>query len=469
MQTKHIGSGAVVGAQVAVSQSSSNDGLSDKFSAVLKGLLGGEDAQQMAGNIKDLQAMQLAVSQSAKSEELKAAAQEVRKEVPVETPQKDENDEQEMEQDVKQSSEPMTAKTEDQAPAIPLQTQNAEVPQKEEDPAADLQSGLSAKNEQGSTAQTAVKQQGNGSQPAEQAKAEVKSAEAQAPGQPTSTAAQQQQQQPQGEQIEKSAKTNTAEKTQSYQSIQVTQVEQGSETQEAAQPNVKAQGPDAAVAPKADTRKEVAAAMLQGMASREAATATQSSATASAAKPQVANAALEIGSMNNQNTAEKTLAAKVRSSAPVSKDSEHEKIVEQVKEMLKKAIQNRDSNSITVKLNPPELGEMTVKVTQRDKQIYARITPESADVEKLLRERSGDVTQVLVAAGLKPEHVHVSIGREFSDSEVFDFNQFQGQQQPGMENKGSDAGQSGGSGLQGGLDWQGFRQSSQVVDSGWVA
>lgn len=146
------------------------------------------------------------------------------------------------------------------------------------------------------------------------------------------------------------------------------------------------------------------------------------------------------------------------------------KVVEQVKELLKKAVQSRDGNSISVRLNPPELGQMTVKVTQRENRVYARIIPESQEVEAMLRQRANDVTQVLVAAGLKVDQVHVSIGRERGEGEAFQFQDMLGRgnaEQGGEQSRGKDeAGK-----WEQGAPMVGARMEAEelLADSGWVA
>lgn len=98
------------------------------------------------------------------------------------------------------------------------------------------------------------------------------------------------------------------------------------------------------------------------------------------------------------------------------------KLIEQMQDLLKRAAQNRDGNSISVRVDPPELGMVTVKITQRDNQLFARITPDSPEVEAVLRNRVEDLTHVLMAAGLRLDQVHVSIGRERSEAEAFRLN-----------------------------------------------
>ena len=106
--------------------------------------------------------------------------------------------------------------------------------------------------------------------------------------------------------------------------------------------------------------------------------------------------------------------------------ADQEKILQQIRDVMKKASQSADGNTMVVRLDPPELGNITVKVTQRDGQVFARIIPENADVEQLLRQRANEVTQALAAVGLRVDHVQLSIGRERSESETFRFQEQHG-------------------------------------------
>lgn len=112
-----------------------------------------------------------------------------------------------------------------------------------------------------------------------------------------------------------------------------------------------------------------------------------------------------------------------------------EKTLEKVKELLAKATQNRDGNSLTLKLNPRELGEITVKVTQRDNNIYARITPDSPEIESMLRHKAAELTQVLIQAGIKADQLHISIGQERTEAESFKFSEFLSGQQNSRQNE----------------------------------
>jgi len=180
------------------------------------------------------------------------------------------------------------------------------------------------------------------------------------------------------------------------------------------------------------------------------------------------NGGIEAIGVGNQGNAEKTAAAVKAKAAAGLPAKDQLKVVEQVKELLQKAIQNREGNTLTMRLNPPELGMMTVKVTQRESQVYARIIPESHEVEQALRSKAAEVTNILVAAGLKPDQVLVSIGRERTDAEAFQFQQFMSGSNGGQRQEG---GEQQGSRREHGMPGMSMRHNSEelVADLGWVA
>ncbi len=104
--------------------------------------------------------------------------------------------------------------------------------------------------------------------------------------------------------------------------------------------------------------------------------------------------------------------------------NEQDKVVERVKELLKDANAARNGNTMVVRLDPPRLGQMMVKVTHRAGQVHARIVPESQEVETALRSRVSELTTALTAIGIKAENIHISLGAERTESEAFQFSEF---------------------------------------------
>jgi flagellar hook-length control protein FliK len=149
-----------------------------------------------------------------------------------------------------------------------------------------------------------------------------------------------------------------------------------------------------------------------------------------------------------------------------------DKVVDKVKELVLQMNQSKDANTFVVRLDPPELGALTLKVTKRGEQMFARITPESKEVEDTLRSKLNDITSLLSQAGFRSENVHVTIGREASEAEHFSFQSFM---EPNQGGSNSDQGNS--------ANGESFREnrnapfsqsvslgSNSVVEAeGWVA
>ncbi len=143
-------------------------------------------------------------------------------------------------------------------------------------------------------------------------------------------------------------------------------------------------------------------------------------------------------------------------------------MVEKVKELLKQASQNSQGNTLVVRLDPPELGSMLLKVTHRDKNTFVRLIPESAEVETVLRSRTQEIINVLTNIGLNPKNVHISVGAERSETELFQFQQFLKDSGSGSS-QGHEFSNTGYQGENSELAGQQSGSSAPLIDSGWVA
>lgn len=99
--------------------------------------------------------------------------------------------------------------------------------------------------------------------------------------------------------------------------------------------------------------------------------------------------------------------------------SRQEQIINQILKLVDQAAKLKDGSSLTLRIKPEELGEVLVKVSQRGDQLIARIVPEHKEVEQTVRAGINEVVAQLVAAGFKPENIHVSVGKEMTESESF--------------------------------------------------
>lgn len=181
------------------------------------------------------------------------------------------------------------------------------------------------------------------------------------------------------------------------------------------------------------------------------------------------------------NSETKTLLAKLAQNAKSLPQSSQSAILDKVKEVVDKASQARVGNSVVVRLNPPDLGEMTVKVSFRDDHMFVRVVSDNPDVEKFMRDKAPEMVQVLAAAGFKAANVHLSVGSRLNnEGEMFNgyFNAFQ---QPGTGNGAGNNFYKKGNGvtlaqnLQVGSNTDGAVRADKIAkptlsaDAGWVA
>ena len=93
------------------------------------------------------------------------------------------------------------------------------------------------------------------------------------------------------------------------------------------------------------------------------------------------------------------------------------RMLQRVNETLKEAARSRDGKSITLKLDPVDMGKVRVDVTLREGRLHAKITPDNQEVMQSLRENAHDLQASLRKLGLSVDSVSVSIGLERSEEE----------------------------------------------------
>ncbi len=93
------------------------------------------------------------------------------------------------------------------------------------------------------------------------------------------------------------------------------------------------------------------------------------------------------------------------------------RMLQRVSETLKEAARSRDGKSITLKLDPVDLGKVRVDVSLREGRLHAKITPDNQEVMQSLRENAHDLQASLRKLGLAVDSVSVSIGFERFEEE----------------------------------------------------
>lgn len=88
------------------------------------------------------------------------------------------------------------------------------------------------------------------------------------------------------------------------------------------------------------------------------------------------------------------------------------RMLERVESTLKEAARSRDGKTISLKLEPVDLGRVQVDISLRDGVLHARISPESQQVRTALREHAHELQGALRKLGLDVESVAVSVTAE---------------------------------------------------------
>ena len=107
------------------------------------------------------------------------------------------------------------------------------------------------------------------------------------------------------------------------------------------------------------------------------------------------------------------------------------RMMERVESTLKEAARSRDGKTLSLKLEPVDLGKVKVDVSLRDGALHARISPENQQVMQGLREHAHELQGALRKLGLDVDSVSVSItadefrGELTSDQGAFDGSSFQ--------------------------------------------
>lgn len=110
-------------------------------------------------------------------------------------------------------------------------------------------------------------------------------------------------------------------------------------------------------------------------------------------------------SKNTARTQAETNARATRASSRVT----FEQALERVEAVAKEVARSKDGSSLTFRLDPPQLGNLKVDVSLREGLLHARLTPESAQVAQLLRERAHELQASLRKLGLSVDSVSVSV------------------------------------------------------------
>lgn len=183
------------------------------------------------------------------------------------------------------------------------------------------------------------------------------------------------------------------------------------------------------------------------------------------------------GSRGGDNQLWQSNAQKIVESSPKGEKSSvdrtrQQEMFERVRVALQSASQGKSLSTMVVRLDPPELGNMTVRVQQRGDQLFARIIPDSQEVESAIRGRTSEIASVLTQSGFRVDNIHVSVGLDDAQYSFGNLLQQQSQQSgQGKERRQSKTSTSATpSGVGDALSSGSVSQTSAGLDSsGWVA
>ena len=94
------------------------------------------------------------------------------------------------------------------------------------------------------------------------------------------------------------------------------------------------------------------------------------------------------------------------------------KMLERVEATLKEAARSRDGRTISLHLEPVNLGKVKVDVSLREGVLHARIAPENQQVMTALREHAHELQSSLRKLGLDVESVSVSVTSDSFEGEM---------------------------------------------------
>lgn len=146
------------------------------------------------------------------------------------------------------------------------------------------------------------------------------------------------------------------------------------------------------------------------------------------------------------------------------------KNLERVETVLKEAAKTRDGKTISLRLDPPDLGVLKIDVSLRDGALHARLSAESAQVNNYLRDRAYELQGMLRRLGLTVDRVTVAVSTDTSGPAQPDVSREFNQKQPSAGNPGQGSGGGSGSGSAGGDLVEAERsEGNAVVYDHWVA
>lgn len=121
----------------------------------------------------------------------------------------------------------------------------------------------------------------------------------------------------------------------------------------------------------------------------------------------------------SQQTRASDTATAPRQSRYLSKGAT-QRMLERVESALKEAARTRDGKTISIKLDPVNLGQIKVDVSLREGALHARVTPQNKEVLQSLREHAHELQGALRRLGLNVERISVQVVGETFQQQMQD-------------------------------------------------
>ena len=93
--------------------------------------------------------------------------------------------------------------------------------------------------------------------------------------------------------------------------------------------------------------------------------------------------------------------------------------IEKVENALKEVAKSKDGRTISLRLDPPDLGTVKIDVTMRDGGLHARLMAEASTVSALLKDRASDLQVTLRKLGLNVDTITVTVVSDDARREAF--------------------------------------------------
>ena len=136
-----------------------------------------------------------------------------------------------------------------------------------------------------------------------------------------------------------------------------------------------------------------------------------------------------VVSIQSKTSGEKVVSEKSHVSPLTRRTVLSQEFVDKVKEVLQNAAVNKTNDTISVKVDPPHLGEIQVRIKHKNGELFAKLTPENKEVEQVLKTKVSELSQVIQAIGFHSKDIHIQIGNDtsveysFQGNVSYDFNE----------------------------------------------